>query len=111
MADLKQRTARVLRRLGDSGRRRAQPDSTVEPSRPIGGPGIAGSGHEWDRHGDPGNIYPFHLGNIDLPTPPNVVEAMFAAVRAGKTGYRPGAGISQLQAVLAQNIGANRGRP
>ena len=30
-------------------------------------------------------IYPFHLGDIDLPTPANIVEAMDRAIAGGKT--------------------------
>ena len=41
-----------------------------------------------------GNImYPFHLGDLNLPTPPNIVEASFKAIADGKTGYCPNAGI------------------
>jgi len=32
-------------------------------------------------------IYPFHLGDINLPTPISVVNAAKAAIKAGKTGY------------------------
>jgi bifunctional pyridoxal-dependent enzyme with beta-cystathionase and maltose regulon repressor activities len=41
--------------------------------------------------GSQGNrIFPFHLGDINLPTPANVVEAMNRAIADGKTGYCPG---------------------
>lgn len=62
---------------------------------------------EWGARGH--TIYPFHLGDIDLPTPANVVEAMAKAVADGKTGYCPGAGIPQLRDVLAADIGGARG--
>lgn len=54
-------------------------------------------------------VYPFHLGDMDLPTPENVVEAAFSAVRAGKTGYCPNAGIPELREALAAEIAATRG--
>ena len=54
-------------------------------------------------------IYPFHLGDIDLPTPANIVEAMNKAIADGKTGYCPGPGIPQLREALAADINARRG--
>jgi aspartate/methionine/tyrosine aminotransferase len=53
-------------------------------------------------------IYPFHLGNIDLPTPPNIVEAMNKAIRDGKTGYCPNAGIPELREAIAVDVGRAR---
>jgi aspartate/methionine/tyrosine aminotransferase len=49
-------------------------------------------------------VYPFHLGDMDLPTPENVVEAAFRAVRDGKTGYCPNAGIPELRDALAAEV-------
>jgi aspartate/methionine/tyrosine aminotransferase len=54
-------------------------------------------------------VYPFHLGDMDLPTPENVVEAAFRAVRDGKTGYCPNAGIPELRQALADEVTATRG--
>ena len=54
-------------------------------------------------------IYPFHLGDLNIPTPSNVVEASFKAIRDGKTGYCPNAGIPQLRAALASDINASHG--
>lgn len=54
-------------------------------------------------------VYPFHLGDIDLPTPVNIVEAMNAAIADGKTGYCPAAGIDPLREALADDIGRGRG--
>jgi aspartate/methionine/tyrosine aminotransferase len=61
---------------------------------------------EWGAQGN--RIYPFHLGDINLPTPANIVEAMNAAISDGKTGYCPAAGIAPLREALAANIGADR---
>lgn len=52
-------------------------------------------------------VYPFHLGDINLPTPANVVEASFKAIKDGKTGYCPNVGIPQLRDALAQDINAS----
>ena len=54
-------------------------------------------------------VYPFHLGDLDLPTPPNIMEAAVKALRDGKTGYNPAAGIPQLRDRLAEVAGAERG--
>ena len=54
-------------------------------------------------------VYPFHLGDMDLPTPPNIVEAMKRAIRDGKTGYCPNAGILPLREALAADVAASRG--
>ena len=53
-------------------------------------------------------VYPFHLGDLDLPTPPNIMEAAVKALRDGKTGYNPAAGIPQLRDRLAEVAGAER---
>jgi aspartate/methionine/tyrosine aminotransferase len=62
---------------------------------------------EWAAAGN--RVFPFHLGDINLPTPGNVVEAMNAAIVDGKTGYCPAAGIAPLREALAANIGSDRG--
>jgi aspartate/methionine/tyrosine aminotransferase len=49
-------------------------------------------------------IYPFHLGDLNLKTPENVVEASLKAIKEGKTGYCPNAGIPALREALAGNI-------
>jgi aspartate/methionine/tyrosine aminotransferase len=54
-------------------------------------------------------VYPFHLGDINLPTPENIVEAQDRAIANGKTGYAPAAGIPQLREALAEDVGRRRG--
>ncbi|MCX7787674.1 MAG: aminotransferase class I/II-fold pyridoxal phosphate-dependent enzyme [Spirochaetes bacterium] len=49
-------------------------------------------------------VYPFHLGDINLPTPPNIIEAAYRAMREGKTGYAPNAGIPELREALAEDV-------
>ena len=59
--------------------------------------------------GDKGNkIYPFHLGDINLPTPRNIVEATDKAIADGYTGYCPGAGIPELRAAIARDVDTKR---
>ena len=52
-------------------------------------------------------VYPFHLGDINLPTPSTVVEGSFKAIADGKTGYCPNAGIPQLREALAADVAAS----
>ena len=54
-------------------------------------------------------IYPFHLGDINIPTPANITDAAFKAIRNGKTGYAPAAGIPELRDAIAQDMAADRG--
>jgi len=54
-------------------------------------------------------IYPFHLGDINIPTPANIVAAQNQAIAEGKTGYAPAAGIPPLRAALAEVAGGERG--
>ena len=56
-------------------------------------------------------VYPFHLGDMNIPTPANVMDAAAKAMRAGKTGYCPNAGIPKLREVLAADVSASRGVP
>ena len=62
---------------------------------------------DWANKGH--KIYPFHLGDINLPTPENIVEAAKKAIGDGYTGYCPGAGIPELRAALARDVGSKRG--
>lgn len=63
--------------------------------------------NEWGAQGH--RIYPFHLGDIDLPTPQVIVEAMNKAIADGKTGYCPGAGVPLLREALADDVNSRRG--
>ena len=54
-------------------------------------------------------IYPFHLGDLDLPTPINIMDAAIKAMRDGKTGYIPAAGLPELRSILADVVGNERG--
>jgi len=55
------------------------------------------------------DIVSFCIGQPDFPTPPNVQDAAIAAIRAGKHGYTPSAGIDELRAAAARDIGSRRG--
>ncbi|HXF62101.1 MAG TPA: aminotransferase class I/II-fold pyridoxal phosphate-dependent enzyme [Caldilineaceae bacterium] len=68
---------------------------------------VSGAAAAWAAKGH--KVYPFHLGDMNLPTPPNIVEAAMKAIRDGYTGYCPAAGIPELRAVLADDVGRKRG--
>ena len=55
------------------------------------------------------DIVSFCIGQPDFPTPVNVQDAAIAAIRAGKHGYTPSAGIDELRAAAAKDMGARRG--
>jgi aspartate/methionine/tyrosine aminotransferase len=52
-------------------------------------------------------VYPFHLGDMNILTPANVMEAAVKAMQEGKTGYCPNAGIPQLREILAADVSAS----
>ena len=68
---------------------------------------VSSQARAWAEQGH--TVYPFHLGDINLPTPSNIVEAAFRAIRDGKTGYCPAEGILPLREVLAADVGERRG--
>jgi aspartate/methionine/tyrosine aminotransferase len=53
-------------------------------------------------------VYPFHLGDMNLNTPANVLEAGIKAMRDGHTNYCPNAGVARLREVLAEDISTSR---
>ena len=53
-------------------------------------------------------VYPFHLGDINLKTPQNIVEATMKAIEDGKTGYCPSEVILSLREELANDVGQRR---
>ena len=54
-------------------------------------------------------VYPFHLGDMNILTPANIMDAAEKAMRGGKTGYCPNAGIPQLRELLADDISRSHG--
>jgi aspartate/methionine/tyrosine aminotransferase len=57
------------------------------------------------RHIAAGNkVYPFHLGDMTIKTPQNIIDATFKAMQDGKTGYCPNYGIPQLRQILAEDL-------
>ncbi|WP_298752236.1 aminotransferase class I/II-fold pyridoxal phosphate-dependent enzyme [uncultured Serinicoccus sp.] len=68
---------------------------------------VAAAAADWKAQGH--EVYPFHLGDLDVPLADHIVEAMNVAIANGKTGYCPGPGIPELRAALADDIGSRRG--
>ena len=64
---------------------------------------------DWASKGN--RVYPFHLGDINLPTPANIAEAMNRAIADGKTGYCAAAGITPLREALAEDVSSRRRLP
>ena len=62
---------------------------------------------KWAAKGN--KVYPFHLGDINLSTPLNIVEAANKYIVDGKNGYCPAEGILPLREVLADDVGFKRG--
>ncbi len=55
------------------------------------------------------DVISFCIGQPDFPTPANVQEAAIRAIRDGKHGYTPSAGINELREAAARYLGAMRG--
>jgi aspartate/methionine/tyrosine aminotransferase len=68
---------------------------------------VSGEANDWAAQGH--RVYPFHLGDMNLPTPETVVQGSIQAIRDGKTGYCPNAGIPALREALADDINGARG--
>jgi len=54
-------------------------------------------------------VYPFHLGDMNIKTPENIIEATIKAMRDGRTGYCSNYGLAQLRELLAEDINRSRG--
>src|SRR5258708_16241982 len=55
------------------------------------------------------DIISFCIGQPDFPAPESVQEAAIRAIRGGKHGYTPSAGIDELRQAAATYLGAMRG--
>ena len=68
---------------------------------------VSDDARAWAAKGN--KVYPFHLGDMNIRTPLNIIEAAHKALLDGKTGYCPAAGIPELREVIAADLGKNRG--
>ena len=55
------------------------------------------------------DVVSFCIGQPDFPTPVHIQEAAIAAIRGGKHGYTPSAGIPELRAAIARDVSRLRG--
>jgi aspartate/methionine/tyrosine aminotransferase len=55
------------------------------------------------------DVVSFCIGQPDFPTPTHIQDAAIDAIRAGKHGYTPSAGIDELRAAAAGSMGRLRG--
>jgi aspartate aminotransferase len=55
------------------------------------------------------DIISFCIGQPDFPTPRYIQDAAIEAIRAGRHGYTPSAGIDELRAAAARSMGRLRG--
>src|SRR6266700_7051618 len=55
------------------------------------------------------DLISFCIGQPDFPAPDNVQEAAIRAIKGGKHGYTPSAGIDELREAAARYLGAMRG--
>jgi aspartate aminotransferase len=55
------------------------------------------------------DIVSFCIGQPDFPTPVHIQDAAVAAIRAGRHGYTPSAGIDELRAAAARSMSQLRG--
>jgi aspartate/methionine/tyrosine aminotransferase len=53
-------------------------------------------------------VYAFHIGDLNLPTPQGIMDGAIEAMKSGKTGYCPNAGIPELRTAVARHIGETR---
>ena len=68
---------------------------------------VSAQAKEW---ADKGNkIYPFHLGDMNMSTPQNIIDAANKYIMDGKNGYCPSEGILPLREALAVDVGGKRG--
>ena len=58
----------------------------------------------WSKKGH--KVYPFHLGDMNIPTPENIRQATYKYMTEGHNGYCPAEGIPELREALAMDVGA-----
>lgn len=54
-------------------------------------------------------VYPFHLGDMNIKTPENIIAAAEKAMEDGRTGYCSNYGILELREALAEDISKSHG--
>lgn len=68
---------------------------------------VSAQSKAWLNEGN--NVYPFHLGDIDIATPKMIRESTIKFINDNKNGYCPSEGIEELRLALAADVGSKRG--
>ena len=68
---------------------------------------VSGDAAAWAAQGH--RVYPFHLGDMNIRTPLNIIRSAYSAMIDGRTFYTPAGGVPQLREALAESLGAERG--
>ena len=68
---------------------------------------VSGDAAAWAAQGH--RVYPFHLGDMNIRTPLNIIRAAYSAMIDGRTFYSPAGGVPQLRGALADALSAERG--
>ena len=67
---------------------------------------VSAEAKRWKENGN--EIYPFHLGDLNLPTPENIRERTSYFMNKNKNGYCPSEGVEELRIALARDVGEKR---
>lgn len=68
---------------------------------------VAGDAAAYAAQGN--TVYPLHIGDINIATPPNIIAAAKKYMDEGKTGYCAAAGIKELREAMAAEINRTHG--
>ena len=68
---------------------------------------VSDMANAWREQGN--RVFPFHLGDINIPPPKAIITEVNAAIQNGKNGYCPGAGIPLLREQIVQMLSATHG--
>ena len=68
---------------------------------------VSGDAAAWAAQGN--RVYPFHLGDMNIRTPLNIIRSAYSAMIDGRTFYTPAGGIPQLRDALAESLSNERG--
>ena len=68
---------------------------------------VSGDAAAWAAQGH--RVYPFHLGDMNIRTPLNIIRSAYSAMIDGRTFYTPAGGVPQLREALAESLSTERG--
>lgn len=68
---------------------------------------VAAQAAAWQAQGN--KVYPYHLGDVNIMPPQELLDGVATVMRSGKNTYCPGAGVPLLREQLAEHFGQQRG--